>query len=193
MPVQTRLGVFVSGRGSNLRNLVDRGFHVVAVVTNRPPCGAAAFARERGLPLGEFPQKLYSSREERDAAVLAWLRGRDVELVVNAGYDRILSAEFVAAYAGRIVNIHPSLLPAFAGGMDAVGQALAHRVKITGCTVHLVTNEVDGGPILIQAAVPVLEGDTQETLAARIHQEEHRILPEAIEYLATTKSDSLRQ
>jgi phosphoribosylglycinamide formyltransferase-1 len=192
MVAPTRLGVLASGKGSNLRNLVERGYRVVAVATNRPSCGAAAFARERGLPLGEFSQRRFGSVEERDAAMLAWLRDHGVELVVNAGYDRILTPGFVAAFRDRIINVHPSLLPAFAGGMDAVERALAQGVPVTGCTVHIVTEEVDAGPILIQAAVPVLPGDTVETLRARIQAEEHRILPEAIELLAQ-KSPSLRQ
>jgi phosphoribosylglycinamide formyltransferase-1 len=192
MVAPVRLGVLVSGKGSNLRNLVERGYQVVAVATNRPSCGAAAFARERGLPLGEFSQRRFGSVEERDAAMCAWLQDRGVELVVNAGYDRILTPGFVAAFRNRILNVHPSLLPAFAGGMDAVERALAHGVRITGCTVHIVTEEVDAGPILVQAAVPVLPGDTVETLRARIQAEEHRILPEAIELLAQT-SPSLRQ
>jgi len=186
------LGVLASGHGSNLRNLVDRGYHVVAVATNRPSCGAARIARERGLALGEFSQLRFASSEERDAAMLAWLRERGVELVVNAGYDRILSRPFVSACAGRILNVHPSLLPAFAGGMDAVERALAHGVKVTGCTVHVVTDDVDAGPILLQAAVPVLPDDTVERLHARIQAEEHRILPEAIELIAQA-STSLRQ
>jgi phosphoribosylglycinamide formyltransferase-1 len=188
----TRLGVLASGRGSNLRNLVERGYRVVAVATNRPSSGAGRYARKRGLALGEFSQRRFASSDERDRAMLAWLRERGVELVVNAGYDRILSREFVAAYPGRIVNVHPSLLPAFAGGMDAVDRALAHGVKVTGCTVHLVTDEVDAGPILLQAAVPVLPDDTVERLHARVQAEEHRILPEAIELIAQT-STSLRQ
>ncbi len=192
MTSDVRLGVLASGRGSNLRNLVERGYDVVAVATNRPSCGAAAFARAHGLVLGEFSQRRFPSSEERDAAMLDWLCGHGVELVVNAGYDRILSRAFVAAYAGRIVNVHPSLLPAFAGGMDAVERALAHGVKVTGCTVHVVTDEVDAGPILLQAAVPVLPDDTAERLHARIQAEEHRILPEAIELIAQA-SPSLRQ
>ena len=178
-----RLGVLVSGKGSNLRNLVERGFEVAGVATNKPSCGAAAFARERGLALGEFGQKAFGSLEERDSAMRDWLLERRVELVVNAGYDRILTGGFTAAFEDRMINVHPSLLPAFGGGMDAVAQALAHGVKLTGCTVHLVTEEVDAGPILLQAAVPVLPGDTVETLHARIQAEEHRILPEAIEML----------
>jgi phosphoribosylglycinamide formyltransferase-1 len=178
-----RLGVLVSGKGSNLRNLVERGFEVVAVATNKPSSGGAAFARERDLPLGEFSQRSFASLEERDAAMRDWLLGHGVELVVNAGYDRILTSGFITAFEDRMINIHPSLLPAFAGGMDSVAQALARGVKLTGCTVHLVTEEVDAGPILLQAAVPVLPGDTVETLHARIQVEEHRILPEAIELL----------
>ena len=188
-----RLGVLASGRGSNLRNLVERGFEVVAVATTRPSCGAAALARERGIALGEFSQKAYDSSEQRDLAMRDWLLARRVELVVNAGYDRILAAPFIAAFEGRMINVHPSLLPAFGGGMDAVEKALAHGVKVTGCTVHVVTEEVDAGPILLQAAVPVLPGDTAESLHARIQAEEHRILPLAIEQLeeSLAKSPSL--
>jgi phosphoribosylglycinamide formyltransferase-1 len=186
-----RLGVLVSGKGSNLRNLVQRAYTVVAVATNRPSCGAAQFARQRGLALGEFSLRRFASREARDEAMQDWLRERGVDLVVNAGYDRSLSPCFTAAFSGRIVNVHPSLLPAFAGGMDAVERALASGVRTTGCTVHLVTDDVDAGPILLQAAVPVLSDDTVDTLRARIQAEEHRILPEAIEILAQ-KSPSLR-
>jgi phosphoribosylglycinamide formyltransferase 1 len=192
MTSDVRLGVLASGRGSNLRNLVERGYDVVAVATNRPSCGAGAFARERRIPLGEFSQRRFGSSEERDAAMLEWLRGRGVELVVNAGYDRILSHAFVSAFAGRILNVHPSLLPAFAGGMDAVERALARGVKVTGCTVHVVTDDVDAGPILLQAAVPVLPDDTVERLHARIQAEERRILPEAIELIGQA-STPLRQ
>lgn len=187
--MRPRIGVLASGRGSNLRNLLELGFGVVAVATNRPSCGAAAIAREWGIPLGEFSQRRFASVEERDAAMLGWLREQDVEVVVNAGYDRILSPAFVAAFAGRMLNVHPSLLPAFAGGMDAVEQALEHGVKVTGCTVHLVTEEVDAGPILVQAAVPVEPTDTVETLHARIQREEHRILPQAIQMLAQRLTD----
>lgn len=186
-----RLGVLASGKGSNLRNLVERGVDVVAVATNRPSCGAAEFARARGIRLGEFSQKGFAALEERDRAMRDWLRGAHVDLVVNTGYDRILTRDFVAAFAGRMINIHPSLLPAFGGGMDAVEQALARGVKLTGCTVHLVTEEVDAGPILLQAAVPVKPGDSVESLRSRIQAEEHRILPLAIDLMrerATARS-----
>lgn len=188
-----RLGVLVSGRGSNLRNLVERGFHVAAVATNRPGCGAAAFARERGLPLGEFPQRAYDSSADRDDAMRGWLAAQEVELVVNAGYDRILAPGFVRAFEGRIINVHPSLLPAFAGGMNAVAQALAAGVKVSGCTVHLVTEEVDAGPILLQSAVPVLDGDTVEDLHARIQVEEHRLLPEAVQMVSNAARAAVRK
>lgn len=170
----------VSGAGSNLRNLVDLGLAVVAVATNRPSCGAAAFARERGIPLGELSQKSFASVEERDAAMLSFFRAYGVELVVDAGYDRIHSRSFVEAFGGRIINIHPSLLPDFGGGMDAVEQALRTGVNMTGATVHVVTDALDAGPILVQESVPVLSDDTVETLRRRVHEAEYRILPEAI-------------
>ncbi|GAC1654425.1 MAG: phosphoribosylglycinamide formyltransferase [Candidatus Dormibacteraceae bacterium] len=186
------MGILASGRGSNLKNLREREFEIAAVATNRPSCGAAAMARECGIPLGEFSQRAYSSLAARDSAMAAWLLGRGVELVVNAGYDRILTPGFLGAFPGAVLNIHPSLLPAFGGGMDAVEQALAHGVKVTGCTVHLVTAEVDAGPILLQAAVPVLPGDTAESLRARIQVQEHLLLPAGIrimeDRLAPTRS-----
>ncbi len=178
-----KLGVLVSGRGSNLRNLCERGLSVVAVATNRPGCPAAAYAGSHEIPLGEFPQSRFGSPQARDLAMSQWLRRQEVELVVNAGYDRVLTGSFLDAFPGRILNVHPSLLPAFKGTMQAVEEALAAGVKVTGCTVHLVTEDVDGGPILLQAAVAVLEGDTPETLHGRIQVEEHRLLPEAISLL----------
>jgi phosphoribosylglycinamide formyltransferase-1 len=178
-----RLGVVVSGKGSNLRNLVERGFDVVAVATNRPSCGGAAYARERGIPLGELSQKRFSSEEERDEAMREFFLAHGVELVVDAGYDRIHTRPFLEAFRGRIVNVHPSLLPEFGGGMDAVEQAMLAGVDVTGATVHLVTEDLDAGPILAQERVPVLKGDTVETLRGRIHEAEHRILPAAIRLL----------
>jgi phosphoribosylglycinamide formyltransferase-1 len=174
-----RLGVLVSGRGTNLQNLLDHDFEVVAVATNRPSCGGADIARERGIPLGEFPQTRFDSREDRDRAMADFFAQQRAQLLVNAGYDRIhdLHRRFTT------INVHPSLLPAFGGGMDAVRQALEYGVKVTGATVHLVTEQVDAGPILLQEAVPVLDGDTEATLLARIHEAEYRILPEAIRML----------
>ncbi len=175
-----RIGVVASGKGSNLRNLIDRGFEVVAVATNRPSCGAAALAVERRIPLAALPVKDFASIDERDVAMRDFLRAHEVALVVDAGYDRVHTISFLEAFRGRIINIHPSLLPEFAGGMDAVEQALAQGVTVTGATVHLVTEDVDAGPILVQEAVPVLAGDTVDALTQRVHEAEHRILPEAI-------------
>ena len=185
-----KLGVVVSGQGTNLRNLVHRGFDVVAVATNRPSCGAAAFARRRSIPLGELSLKQFVSETERDAAMRDFFRAHGVELVVDAGYDRIHTQPFLEAFRGRIVNVHPSLLPEFGGGMDAVDQALRGGVKVTGATVHLVTEDLDAGPILVQEEVPVLKDDTVETLRTRIHEAEYRILPAAIRLLEARLAQS---
>jgi phosphoribosylglycinamide formyltransferase 1 len=185
-----RLGVLVSGRGTNLQNLIERDFDVAAVATNRPSCGGAEIAREHAIPLGEFPQRQFDSREARDAAMAEFFAAHGAELLVCAGYDRVhdLHRRF------PVINVHPSLLPAFGGGMDAVRQALDHGVKVTGATVHLVTEDVDAGPILAQEAVRVEDGDTEATLLERIHQAEYRILPEAIRLLESrlAQSSSLR-
>ena len=175
----------MSGQGTNLRNLVERGFDVVAVATNRPSCGAASFARERAIPLGQLPQSRFASLAERDAAMRDFFREHAVELVVDAGYDRVHSQAFLDAFEGRIINVHPSLLPMFGGGMDAIEQALDSGLKFTGATVHVVTADVDGGPILLQDSVPILPGDTIETLRERVHEVEHRILPEGIRMMET--------
>jgi formyltetrahydrofolate-dependent phosphoribosylglycinamide formyltransferase len=185
-----KLGVVVSGKGSNLRNLVDRGFNVVAVATNRPSCGGAAFARERSISLGELSLKQFNSEEERDTAMRDFFRSHGVELVVDAGYDRIHTRPFLEAYRGRIVNVHPSLLPEFAGGMDAVEQALRSGATVTGATVHLVTEDLDAGPVLAQESVPVLKDDTVETLRRRVHEAEYRILPAAIRLLEAKLAES---
>ncbi len=153
---------------------------MVAVATNRPSCGAAAFARESGIPVGELSQKGFASLEDRDAAMRDFFRRHSVELVVDAGYDRVHSRAFLEAFEGRIVNVHPSLLPEFGGGMDAVERALESGAKVTGATVHIVTANLDAGPVLVQETIPILEGDTVETLRQRVHEAEHRILPQAI-------------
>lgn len=184
-----RIGVCVSGHGTNLRNLVERGFDVVAVATNRPSCAAAAFARDHGIPLGELPQSKFATLEDRDVAMRDFFREHAVELVVDAGYDRIHSNSFLDAFAGRTINVHPSLLPMFGGGMDAIEQALESGLKFTGATVHIVTSDVDGGPILLQDSVPILEGDTAESLRARVHEVEHRILPEGIRMMEARLAD----
>jgi phosphoribosylglycinamide formyltransferase 1 len=184
-----KLGVCVSGQGTNLRNLVEHGFLVVAVATNRPSCPAAAYARERGIPVAELSQKSFDSAEQRDSAMRDFFRVHGVELVVDAGYDRIHTRPFLDAFEGRIINIHPSLLPMFSGGMDAIEQALESGLKFTGATVHVVTADLDAGPILLQESVPILEGDTVETLRRRVHEAEHRLLPEGIRIMEALLAD----
>ena len=152
----------------------------MAVATNRPSCGGAAFARDHRIPLAELSQKSFASAEERDVAMRHFFFRHGVELVVDAGYDRIHTHPFLDAFANRIINIHPSLLPEFGGGMDAIEQALAGGARRTGATAHVVTADLDAGPILLQEAVPILEGDTVETLRRRVHEAEYRILPKAI-------------
>ena len=180
----------VSGEGTNLRNLVERGLEVVAVATNRPSCGGAQLARRRGIPLGELSQKAFGSGEERDAAMRAFFEKHRVELVVDAGYDRVHTRPFLDAFAGRIINVHPSLLPEFAGGMDAIERALASGARRTGATVHVVTADLDAGPVLLQEPVPILDGDTVQTLRERVHEAEYRILPQAIRLMEARNADS---
>jgi phosphoribosylglycinamide formyltransferase-1 len=188
-----RLGVLVSGRGSNLQTLLEQSAagdlpaEVVAVASNRPEAPALARAKRAGVPTAAFPLAHYPSRAARDVAMLAYLREHAVDLVVLAGYDRVLAPAALAGFPGRVVNIHPSLLPAFGNTLRAPAEALQHGVKIAGCTVHFVTDEVDGGPIILQRAVSVEDDDTPETLAARILAEEHRALPEAIRLIAANR------
>ena len=150
------------------------------MATNRPSCGGAEFAREQGIALGELSQKSFESAEQRDIAMRDFFTKHAVELVVDAGYDRVHTKPFLDAFEDRIINLHPSLLPEFAGGMDAVERAIKGGAKVTGATVHVVTGDVDAGPILVQEAVPIVEGDTVETLRGRVHEAEYRILPLAI-------------
>ena len=160
------------------------------MATNRPSCGGAEYARRRGIPLGELSQKSFESVGLRDAAMRDFFERHRVELVVDAGFDRIHTQPFLDAFQGRIINIHPSLLPEFAGGMDAVDRALASGARVTGATVHIVTTDLDAGPVLIQEAVPILEGDTVETLRERVHEAEYRILPQAIRLMEARLEDS---
>ena len=179
-----RLGILLSGRGSNFQAIADsmdagRLEAVIAVViSNRPEAPGLEIARRRGIEALCLPSKGLD-REVYDRMVVAELRRRDVDLVCLAGFMRLLSAYFVREFPLRILNIHPSLLPAFPG-LDAQQQALEHGVKFSGCTVHFVDEHLDAGPIIVQAVVPVLDGDTAESLAARILKEEHRIYTEAI-------------
>lgn len=195
MSPRRRLAVLVSGAGSNLAALLAatedprHPAEVALVLSNRRACRALDIAREHGVDARSFPVSDFDSDgRRRDLAMLQALRDAAVELVVLAGYDRVLSDDLLAAFPNAILNIHPSLLPAFGGGMNAVEDALAAGVKVTGCTVHLLTpGAVDGGPIVLQAAVPVLEGDDAESLRARIHEEEWRLLPRAVELWTTDR------
>lgn len=185
-----RIGVLVSGRGSNLRAVLDRvaggqlAVEVAVVISNRPGAAALGRAAAAGIPAVCLPARDYPDRAAHHRALAERLQADGVELVVTAGFDRVLSAEFIAAFRDRIINVHPSLLPAFAGTLHAQAEALAHGVKVSGCTVHFVDETVDGGPIIAQAAVPVLEDDTEEMLAGRILEEEHRLLPAVLQWFA---------
>jgi len=184
-----RVGVLVSGRGSNLEALVRAGkdplypARVVAVCANRE-CPALEIAKKAGITRQLFPLSKYADREARDRAMAQLLQAHDVELVVCAGYDAILEKPFIRRFKGRIINIHPSLLPEFAGTMDAVAMALEAGVTETGCTVHIVTDDVDRGPILAQQRVEVRPDDTVESLRERIQAEEHVLLPALVKRLA---------
>jgi phosphoribosylglycinamide formyltransferase-1 len=172
------IGVLVSGTGTNLQALLDADLPVLAVASNRRE--APALSRARGLPTASFELRDFASREQRDRAMADWLRARGVELVVLAGYMHLLTPSFLDRFPDRVVNVHPSLLPAFPGA-HAVADQLAAGVHESGCTVHLVDEGVDSGPILLQERVPVLDGDTEETLHERIKAVEHRLLPRAVE------------
>jgi phosphoribosylglycinamide formyltransferase-1 len=182
------LGVLISGRGSNLQAIINAiaagrlDARIAVVISNKASAAGLERARAAGIETLVLPHRDFPSREDYDRALVREVRARHVEIVCLAGFMRLLSAVFVDAFPHAVLNIHPSLLPAFPG-VDAQHQALAHGVKITGVTVHLVTPELDAGPIILQAAVPVLEGDTDEDLSARILVEEHRLYPEALRIL----------
>ncbi|HLE69352.1 MAG TPA: phosphoribosylglycinamide formyltransferase [Vicinamibacteria bacterium] len=179
------LGVLISGRGSNLQAILDAiqdgrlDARVGVVLSNVESAPGLERARAAGVPAEVVSHQDYASREQYDEALVDRLRAHEVDVVCLAGFMRLLSPVFVRAFPGRILNVHPSLLPAFPG-LHAQRQALEHGVKVTGATVHLVDEELDHGPILLQRAVPVLEGDDEESLSARILEQEHRIYPEAI-------------
>jgi phosphoribosylglycinamide formyltransferase-1 len=186
----TRVGILLSGRGSNflaLHAAMARGDvpgEIALVVSNLADAPGLVRARELGLPTVALPHREAPSRRAHEESVDATLRAAGVEWICLAGYMRLLSPDFVAAWPRRILNVHPSLLPAFPG-VDAQEQALRHGVRIAGCTVHLVDEGLDSGPIVVQRSVPVLAGDTAQTLAARILAEEHRAYPEALRRLLT--------
>jgi phosphoribosylglycinamide formyltransferase-1 len=177
--------VFISGRGSNLQSIIDAirsgelRAHIALVVSNRADAAGLMRARDAGIEAVHLAPTAYSNRDAYDAALADLARSRHVDLICLAGFMRLVGSALLAAYPDRILNIHPSLLPAFPG-LEAQRQALDYGVRVSGATVHLVTSELDGGPIVLQAAVPVRPDDTVDTLSARILVEEHRLYPAAI-------------
>jgi phosphoribosylglycinamide formyltransferase 1 len=188
MTTAPRIGVLVSGRGSNLAALIRAiqastlSAHIALVISSKPDVPALAIAVEAGIPTQVVAPRSYASRAEEGAAIVSALQAAGAELVVTAGYARIFDPCVVEAFRWRIINIHPSLLPAFAGSMAPGPQAaaLAAGVKFTGCTTHFVTEDTDAGPIIDQAVVPVMDDDTVATLANRILAAEHELLPRSV-------------
>ena len=179
------IAVLISGRGSNLQSIIDSiaarqlEATIAVVISSRSAAPGLIRARAAGIEAVCLDPRDYPNRDAYDRAIVDLVRAHDVRLICLAGFMRLVGSPLLEAFPSRILNIHPSLLPAFPG-LDVQRQALEHGVKITGATVHLVTSELDGGPIVLQAAVPVLDDDTVDTLSARILIEEHRIYPEAI-------------
>ncbi len=184
-----KVGVLISGRGSNMESIARAcnaaGFpaEICLVLSNRPDAPGLQTAAELGISTAVVDHTEYADKAAFEAAVIAALDGHGAELICLAGFMRVLSEEFVARYPERIFNIHPSLLPAFPG-LHVQRKAIDYGVRFSGCTVHFVVPEVDAGPIVLQAAVPVEPGDTEDTLAARILEQEHRIYPEAVRLFA---------
>jgi phosphoribosylglycinamide formyltransferase-1 len=184
-----RTAILISGRGSNMRALIEAAARpdfpaaIVLVLSNLAGAGGLEFARERGIETAVVPHRDYPDRETFDNAMQVRLEAANVEIVCLAGFMRLLSPAFAERWAGRMLNIHPSLLPDFKG-LRTHRQALEASAKRHGCTVHFVVPELDAGPIVAQAAVPVLPGDSEATLAARVLEQEHRIYPEALRALA---------
>ena len=186
-----QLGVMASGNGSNFEALVqaiERGelpAQIRLLVVNNPGCGAQHRADRLGIPWAVVDHRIHRNREDLDRELVQCFRSAEVESVVMAGWMRIVTNELIQAFPQRLLNIHPSLLPSFKG-LDGVGQALAAGVKISGCSVHLVTEDLDAGPIIAQAAVPVFPEDDHASLAKRIQVQEHRLLPHAIRLIGAT-------
>lgn len=184
-----RIGVIASGRGSNLQSILDHiaagelPVEVAVVISDHADAVALERAEKNGLPKVAIPRKECRDKQDFEERIDKALRDHDVELVVLAGFMRILSGSFISKWEHRIVNIHPALLPSFTG-LDAQGQAVDYGVKVAGCTVHFVDEGTDTGPIILQKVVPVMDDDTSETLAQRILVEEHKALPEAVKLWA---------
>ena len=178
--------VLISGRGSNMEALLDAKLPVCAVISNRADAKGLQVAAARGIPTGVVEHRRFATREDFDAALALEIDRWSPRLVVLAGFMRVLTPGFVERYRGKLLNIHPSLLPAFPG-LDTHARALAAGVKLHGCTVHFVTAELDHGPIVIQAAVPVRRTDTPQTLAARVLRQEHVVYPQAVRWFMEGK------
>jgi len=183
-----RVAVLASGEGTNLQAILDRfrgdgEVEVVAVASDRPEATALDRARSVDIDAAAFPRSDYESREARDLAIAEWLDAHGVELVALAGYMQLLEPAFVRRFENRMINVHPALLPSFPG-LDAIGQALEHGVRITGVTVHFVDEGVDTGPIIVQRPVPVPADRDREALESAIHATEHALLPEVIAMIA---------
>jgi phosphoribosylglycinamide formyltransferase-1 len=183
-----RAVILISGRGSNMEALLRAGLPVefAAVISNRPDAHGLEIARSLGIATAAVDHRDHPDREAFDAALAAEIDRHRPDLVILAGFMRVLTAAFVRRYQGRLINIHPALLPAFPG-LHTHARALAAGVRIHGCTVHFVTPEVDVGPIIIQAAVPVLVGDDEASLSARVLEQEHRIFPQAVRWFAENR------
>ena len=175
--------ILISGRGSNMRAIVESGLEVGAVISNVADAAGLGFARDRGIAAEVVEHRAFPSREAFDAKLAAAIDLHAPGIVALAGFMRILTDGFVRRYEGRLINIHPSLLPAYPG-LHTHRRALEEGVKIHGCTVHLVTPRLDHGPIIVQAAVPVLPGDTEDALAARVLRQEHRVYPLALRWFS---------
>ena len=179
-----KVGVLVSGEGTNLQALLDDGeIDVACVASNKPDARGLERARAAGVDTGVFPAGDHPSRAARDDALAGWLESQHVELVVLAGFMEILSPEFIDRFRGRLVNVHPALLPAF-GGLDPIERALAHGVKVIGVTVHFVDEGVDSGPIILQEAFELPYPRDIEAIEERVHEVEHRLLPRAVRLIA---------
>lgn len=178
--------ILISGRGSNMRALVEAGLPVAAVISNRPDAPGLDYARNKGIPADVIDHREYAARADFDAALSAKIDAYDPALIVLAGFMRIFTPEFVQRYSGRLMNIHPSLLPKFTG-LNTHARAIAAGEREHGCTVHWVTPVLDEGPIIIQAAVPVLPQDDEKTLAARVLRQEHVIYPRAVAWFLDGK------
>ena len=184
--------VLISGRGSNMRSILEArtGLDIRAVISNRPDAKGLEWARSQSLPTQVVDHKAFPTREAFDGALAQAIEPLRPDVILLAGFMRIFTPEFIARFPRRILNIHPSLLPSFPG-LHTHRQALEAGVKLHGCTVHFVTPSLDSGPIVIQAAVPVLAGDTEETLAARVLEAEHRIYPQAVRWMIEDRLEFL--